>query len=71
MRRRLVRPYPRRNPGRYPVGTLLTLRDGRTFEVLGRPTRVWDDPTEGNGGGDWITVCSHVWVLIGEVERRG
>lgn len=40
-RPRLVRPLPRRSPYLYPIGTTLTLRDGRTFEVAGETTVEW------------------------------
>lgn len=40
-RPRLVRPFPRRSPYLYPIGTTLTLRDGRTFEVAGEITVEW------------------------------
>lgn len=50
------RPYPRRPPWLYPTGTRIFLRDGRVFMVVAPSQRQWDDPTEGNGGGNWITV---------------
>ena len=61
---RLVRSLPRRSPNRYPVGTTLTLRDGRTFEVATESYVDWYDPTEGNGGGNWETFTRKIWKLV-------
>lgn len=47
---RVIRPRPRRSPNLYPIGTTLTLRDGRTFEVIIETHAEWGDPSEGNGG---------------------
>lgn len=53
---RIKRPYPRRPASWYPVGTELSLRDGRKFAVVAPQVEQWYDPTEGHGGGEWIIV---------------
>jgi hypothetical protein len=59
---RIKRPTPRRNPNRYPVGTLYRFRDGRTARVRGYLARVWVDPTLGNGGGNFEERLMKEWV---------
>lgn len=64
---KLVRPFPRRPAWLYPVGTVLTLNDGRVFKVVTENLVVWNDPTEGRGGGDWVLEDSaRFWRQIGE-----
>jgi len=50
---KILRPHPRRPAWMYPVETLLTLKDGRVFEVASERVKYWDDPSVGRGGGDW------------------
>lgn len=50
---KVVRSRPRRPAFLYPVGTTLTLKDGRVFEVVTERVKYWDDPSMGRGGGDW------------------
>jgi hypothetical protein len=57
MSSRLIRPWPRRPAWLYPVGTLLTLRDGRTFQVAVHSLRMYDIHADGEG------YSYRVWTL--------
>lgn len=57
----IKRSLPRRSPRRYPVGTSLTLRDGRVFEVVELREKFWDDPSLGCGGGMWAWRTIKEW----------
>ena len=62
---KLVRSRPLRSPKFYPVGTTLTLRDGRTFVVEEGEHLFWDDPTYGNGGPEILMKKFYkVWTLV-------
>lgn len=58
---RIKRPIPRRPAWWYPVGTTLTLRDGRVFRVIAEREKVWDDPSQGRGGGNWAWQDVYRW----------
>lgn len=52
------RSIPRRPAWLYPVGSILTMKDGRSFKVTTEKIKVWDDPSMGHGGGDWVWIDS-------------
>lgn len=62
----IKRPTPRRPASWYPVGTELTLRDGRKFVVVDRINRYGFDPSYGHGG-EIITEVVHyrAWEEVG------
>ena len=60
---KLVRSLPRRSPRRYPLGTTLTLRDGRTFEVVPEYYDDWTDP-ENPYSVSMSTYYRKIWQLV-------
>lgn len=61
---KIKRSIPRRRASRYPLGTTLTFRDGRVFVVSEYEGEFWDDPSYGNGGGEWVTRTCKYWASI-------
>lgn len=67
---KLVRSIPRRSPNRYPLGTTLTLRDGRTFEVFPEYYEDWTDP-ENCYSISTSTYYRKIWKLVPDTSQKG
>lgn len=60
---RIQRGLPRRPARLYPVGTRLTMRDGRVFEVRQKVITVYEHHWAG-GPGQWVKDRTRYWALV-------